>query len=356
MAGQDGSESETELDCRCWSVQPRMAPLCACEKAVRPGRQAVLAAAARGMFSRVGNTTYWVGAGDEPRTLLEQFALQVFWHHLTRLGWSREAVLRLGKAAGAEYWVQKRSPKQPLGRRSINWHYDKDEALVEDYGIMIHPLVATATYLCRGGAPLVVLTKPTLDTGPDGASVAPLEGCAADAFVVFPAPGRHAAFRGKLLHGCPAELEGRSGERLSVLVNVWLHHKPFDLCRWRLRARLRSQSLCKLRGGGLARLFSPGAEVPPSRVRLAAGGAGADGEFAVQSIPFGPWQLSGLRVPRAPREGVWVVRQSPGQLSVSLRAERRQAQRRKASPAVKRRPAAAPDAGPRKRPRSAGEG
>lgn len=374
MSDKEGSDSEAEIDPRSWSTKPRMPALCAWEKAVSKERQAPLVAAAQAMFSNVGNVTYWVGATDAPQTLMEQFALQVFWYHVKRLGWSRDALARLGQVAGAEYWVQKRSPRQPLRRRSINWHYDKDEALIEDYGIMIHPVVATATYFCQGGAPLVALTKPLLNAGPDCTVDLPTKDSVADAFMVFPCRGRHVAFRGSMLHGCPAELEGQQTERLSILVNVWLHHRPFDMIRWRPRTRLSAQSLCRGRGK-LLRVFSPGPSVKPQRTRFPLDSVnGSCSSFKVPAIFFGPWQLRGLRLPSGLSKGVWVVRQPPRQLAVSARGERRQVRRRpaasrsgeergrepgkqaassQASRAAKRRQALPPTGRPRKRPATA---
>eukprot|EP01052_Picozoa_sp_SAG31_P028065 SAG31_NODE_2676_length_5264_cov_576.907278_5_plen_108_part_00 len=46
----------------------------------------------------------------------------------------------------------------------------------------------------------------------------------------YPVPGKHVAFNGRLLHGCPAELQSKTdGRRLTVLVNVWVNHIPVGL-------------------------------------------------------------------------------------------------------------------------------
>eukprot|EP00913_Durusdinium_trenchii_P016703 g15702.t1 len=52
-----------------------------------------------------------------------------------------------------------------------------------------------------------------------------------DAFVAFPQKALHVAFSGQLLHGVPGVLEHSRGERLALLVNVWLHHRPIGLER-----------------------------------------------------------------------------------------------------------------------------
>ena len=63
-----------------------------------------------------------------------------------------------------------------------------------------------------------------------------------NALVSFPVVGKHIAFNGRLLHGCPsscaprpAAASGHDGDtkRVSLLVNVWLNHKPIgveELC------------------------------------------------------------------------------------------------------------------------------
>lgn len=277
-----------------------------------------LARSARKVFAQVGNAPFWVAARSAPRTLLEQFALDVFWFHVERLGWTPEAIARLGRAAGAEFWVQRRLASQPVAKRGVGWHFDKDENLLDDCGLFVQPFVATATYLTGKGAPLVVLTKPTLKAGPDGSpqADAPDLGAprsASDAFVAFPSPGLHVAFRGSLLHGVPPFLEARKGERLSLLLNVCLRHRPLAMQRCHIGV-VRRLGLTRTSGRGLR----PGRPVR-IRSRYHASAANVAASDAVSLTPdVGSWQLDGLRLPRdLSPDGVWRVQQTPGSLTIS---------------------------------------
>merc|ERR1711957_680111 len=111
--------SEVELDVRVWGLRARIrkgAGRCLMPHVqawARPpmvikesGPEAEidgLARAARRMYAHVGNSAFWVSSRSTPRTPLEQFALDVFWFHVGRLGWKPEAIARLGRAAGAEF-------------------------------------------------------------------------------------------------------------------------------------------------------------------------------------------------------------------------------------------------------------
>eukprot|EP00931_Biecheleriopsis_adriatica_P073369 TRINITY_DN47667_c0_g1_i1.p1 TRINITY_DN47667_c0_g1~~TRINITY_DN47667_c0_g1_i1.p1 ORF type:complete len:342 (-),score=64.94 TRINITY_DN47667_c0_g1_i1:37-1062(-) len=339
MALQKEGDVELELDKRCWSIRPKMPALCAWEAAVNRNEQASLAAAARATYSRLGSESFWIAATESPQTLLEKFAREVFWFHVKRLGWSRKSILQM-RAAGAQYWIQKRVPAQPLSRRGMDWHFDQDVALLEDEGIIALPLLSTVTYFCSGGAPLAVLSKPKLVGGPDGMFVEPIDDALVDASLVYPAWGRHVAFHGKQLHGCLADLEERREERLSVLVNIWLYHEPLDLGQLRPPRRLPPELLCK--ASSSASFFRPGKAVLPSRVHRSGSQAEQDEQ---RTIAFGPWQLSGLKLPKGLGEGLWVVRQ-PRDLSLSLRPKRRAVRK-----PVKKRPAAC-SAAERKRQRA----
>merc|ERR1712187_593920 len=150
---------------------------------------------------------------------------------------------------------------------------DQDVAMLEDRGVVLLPLVSTVTYCCDGGAPVVVLTKPTLDAGPEG-----LEGMhlmpfdddddVVDTFIVYPSHGRHVAFRGTLLHGCPPKLEERCVERIAVLVNIWIHHEPFDLRQLRPPLKLPSENLRGNRRAEASVYLKPNIQVAASRVQL----------------------------------------------------------------------------------------
>ncbi|CAE7505069.1 CPK1 [Symbiodinium natans] len=245
---EDSQSDSSEVDCKVWSLRRRIAcrgrskPMPPMEAWQRPPGavafghkfETALAAAARRLARHGGASpkSYWIPAAAQPASVLQRFALQVFRFHTGRLGFTTKAIKRLGGGAGAEFWVQRRGAEVKKARRGMNWHFDKDEELLDDYGLCVHPLVATATYLTDQGAPLVILSAPTLRRKRDGAPEAeapPHSPGSAAAFVAFPARGLHVAFGGDLLHGVPAELEHGGGERLALLVNVWLHHRPSGL-------------------------------------------------------------------------------------------------------------------------------
>ena len=59
------------------------------------------------------------------------------------------------ETSGAEWWTQVIDDEDEIG-----WHWDKDYAL-EGSGVNVHPQLGTVTYFCDGGAPTVVVDRPT---------------------------------------------------------------------------------------------------------------------------------------------------------------------------------------------------
>lgn len=126
---------------------------------------------------------------------------------------------------GAEYWVQSRGEGE-----AINWHWDKDEQLRDNFSLWLHPFVATVTYLDDGGSPTVIFDSPRV--GHDGALME-VKG-SARVVASYPRAGKQLRFSGRLLHGCPPALaepleDGK--RRMTLLVNIWLNHKPLGLTR-----------------------------------------------------------------------------------------------------------------------------
>ena len=214
--------------------------------------------------------TYWLAADAEPRCALERLAKHVFDAHVG------DAVERFvanessaqpfdASRSGAEWWTQVVDIDDEIGV-----HWDKDYGL-EPSGLNVHPQIGTVTYFSSFGAPTLMARKPTpmffsesvagafedLQTDysdrehmcfferraglPDHAS--------ANAFLSFPAFGKHVAFDGRWLHGALPELSRKTerasegddendGEdeknptsstttkRVTFLVNVWLNHVP----------------------------------------------------------------------------------------------------------------------------------
>mmetsp|Transcript_6807 Transcript_6807/g.27821 ORF Transcript_6807/g.27821 Transcript_6807/m.27821 type:complete len:445 (+) Transcript_6807:182-1516(+) len=214
--------------------------------------------------------TYWLAADAEPRCALERLAKHVFDAHVG------DAVKRFvanessaqpfdASRSGAEWWTQVVDIDDEIGV-----HWDKDYGL-EPSGLNVHPQIGTVTYFSSFGAPTLMARKPTptffsesvagafedLQTHHSDrehmcffARRAGLPAFAsANAFLSFPAFGKHVAFDGRWLHGALPELsrktEGASegdgendGEneknptrltttkRVTFLVNVWLNHVP----------------------------------------------------------------------------------------------------------------------------------
>ncbi|CAE8616585.1 unnamed protein product, partial [Polarella glacialis] len=298
------------------------------------------------------------------RTVLDRFALDVFWFHASRLGLSQDEVRTLGRVAGAECWVQRRTAAQPASERGMDWHYDKDEDLLDERDIAVTPTVSTVTYLSSVGAPLVVVSHTHLER--EGGALSGFGDAEVRAFVNRPLFGRHVAFDGGLLHGCPARLGETAGERLSLVVNVWLDHRPlgtvtsesyFADARHRPRQTAEDTSghqLSRIRRRrvqdkqdkqrehshdtepdghlflldsceGSSALFAPGTSQSEVEERCCRDEAEAG---AVElPVEFGPWKVSGLRAPREFRStlgaeddqrGLWCIRHPAGQVKLEL--------------------------------------
>jgi hypothetical protein len=146
----------------------------------------------------------------------------------------------------------------------VGWHFDADYGLEDQApGLLLHPRVATVTYLSNCGAPTVVTDCMT----PKQGKVQHLDGKSlSNAWVSYPKIGKHVAFDGRLLHGAPSDVfpslrtllanaantttseepptkrskvdtlsksqddhdKQQPQERVTLLVNVWLNHCPLD--------------------------------------------------------------------------------------------------------------------------------
>jgi hypothetical protein len=192
--------------------------------------------------------------GWEP---LEAFAASVFAFHTADVS---DPIDR--SCSGAELWFQVRTgadagaadvtADEEGDGASINWHFDKDEELLDQCDIYMHPFISTVTYLSDVGAPTVVFGDGRITH--EGALLSRRdrfdgEVCKeeqaeplANAFVSFPRVGKHIAFNGRLLHGCPRTCAPRTAiaestaqdaaggsKRVTMLVNVWLNHRPVGL-------------------------------------------------------------------------------------------------------------------------------
>ena len=225
-------------------------------------------------LTQLTKDTFWISHGDEPENLLEKFALEVFHYHTKKL--NLEIV---EDNSGAEYWCQVKDTDDSSNTKEsgVDLHYDKDEFLAEALEIAVFPDISTVTYLTENkkSAPTLILDN-IIEKEPGE----PIH----QAMMVFPKKNRHVAFGGGLLHGAPGTLTQlmRTGEedshakaaaaqaaqsstikvreegegekeaeeendgptrprtgsfkstkniRVTLLVNIWLKHKPVSVNR-----------------------------------------------------------------------------------------------------------------------------
>ena len=208
--------------------------------------------------------TYWLSADTSPRCALEEIARKVFEFH------TKIAVEEYEKAynnnmnvASCSSHEQEMPPPFDLSRSGAEWwtqcidggdeigmHWDKDYAL-EQSDLNIHPQIGTVTYFSGHGAPTLMVRKRTpvyfsesvaggfddfqtsfMGNYSDSSRQVP-QHTDCDAFLSYPAIGKHVSFDGSWLHGALPELAGKrkthkkeSTTRVTFLVNVWLNHVP----------------------------------------------------------------------------------------------------------------------------------
>lgn len=217
------------------------------------------------------------GKGDseitppQPQTTLEKLALGIFQAHLDLLLLRQQEEAGRGGApaeidlsqSGAEWWTLYVDGEDG----GVGWHWDKDYHAELEEGRNVHPYLGTVSYLSDAGAPTVVLAQRT--AGPDVAPEDYVGGSnygsggrrpVTRAYVSKVVPGKHLAFDGRLLHAAPTDLFDRIKEemrsrspksgggdnsqrsrnrkgpngsskrpkRATLLVNVWINHKPHD--------------------------------------------------------------------------------------------------------------------------------
>lgn len=136
----------------------------------------------------------------------------------------------------------------------VGMHFDADYGLEAQMpNFLLHPRVATITYLSDIGVPTLILDKRS--PAPSDVDKKGLAGDINKAWLSHPSFGKHVAFDGRLLHGAPGEYfpaadstakssepkakrakvdqdfnNGKvfSGKRITFLVNIWLNHCPID--------------------------------------------------------------------------------------------------------------------------------
>ena len=270
-SGGDGEVGE-------WKKEALLARMVSDCRAVFTAR----AAASKSQYS--AGETFWLAADASPRCALEALARRIFELHTAEASAAAAAAAVAAAGAkpggggsgdvgnvtsslhpfqpfdpsrsGAEWWTQVLDARDEIGL-----HWDKDYGL-EGADLNVHPHVATVTYLCGEGAPTLMVRKTTpvyYSHSVEGPLGPPWE---ANAYLSWPAPGKHVAFDGRWLHGAPTELaaatsgdgdastaapkqkdhrkqkrsqagagaragaRARAQPRVTFLVNVWLNHVP----------------------------------------------------------------------------------------------------------------------------------
>ena len=222
--------------------------------------------------------TFFVPSLMKPRCALEALALKIFQQHTQHLTPNKHYN---PENSGAEFWTlildsihrdedeeedeEDNQDEDDEDDDEVGMHFDADYGLEEQLpNYMIHPRVATVTYLTSVGVPTLILEKsspPPMDT-----SKTSLNGDIRNGWLSYPQKGKHIAFDGRLLHGAPGaffppynntlesqncdsqkrrklengQIETRSLEpkRVTFMVNIWLNHCPID-------AELMDQELCQ---------------------------------------------------------------------------------------------------------------
>lgn len=309
------------------------------ENAVHPTWLPVLARAARAVYSRDEDTTFWISASATPRGILESFALHTLRSHVKASGYLPDQITssipgRSGKPLlGAEWWIQQRV--ESAEKKGIEWHCDEDIDLAERKGVSLSPALATVTYLTSYGAPLILLSAPTFRQYSDG-SESSLEGLgnlSNEVYVSHPVAGKHLAFDGRLLHGVPTDdrIHHRAGERLSLMVNVWVGRQPSG---WR-NGRWEPPALGQGPEGPDNEDAGAGISAPDGPLCLGQASVSdvidlrcnaVDGkrlDLFEMDIECGPWKIDGAVLPlnMDSVEGLRCVRLSRGALSARYREE-----------------------------------
>ena len=236
--------------------------------------------------------TFWIDDTMTPRCRLEQMAHDILQYYCPSPSTtSSTSTTAHPRKCGAEWWVQIRPSPESISRYTaptfqrndksntintagtddkidsdgdnactmetdtdgISFHWDKDEDLriLCNGSVYVHPHLSTVTYLTDGGdaaAPTFIaehvrvsnLTGEWIDRDSTQERTS--------AFISWPSQGKHLCFDGRYLHAAPSNLVNTSKKlltrteenkdpivmtrrqrRYTFLVNIWLHHRPFNV-------------------------------------------------------------------------------------------------------------------------------
>ena len=306
-----------------------------------------------------GGWTHWVDDRMVARCALEGLALAVMRWHVERLGSHAHG------EPGAEYWVQVRSADEAM---SIHWDCDEElkgktgEHLPPYLATVTYltsvgtpTLVLPVSADARGRAVAMCPVRTAASAAPVGDAESNLAAdaeagvcdespalggswcAAADAYASFPVAAKHLAFDGRLLHGAPtaeaatdeetdddvvadrAASEGTGtvgggsngseggGDalRVTILVNLWLAHRPMGVevlpeeMVSALESRLPTSALPHAAARASVSFGAAAVAIPAQRalVALEASGALAGGpirDFSIGSFHHPPVQVHRL--------------------------------------------------------------
>jgi hypothetical protein len=233
--------------------------------------------------------TYFLPCAMKPRCALEQLVQSIFQLHTKDL----DPATFIPEQSGAEWWtlvlndsesmdttkaVQEPDDEEDEDEEEdddVGLHFDADYGLEAQVpNLLVHPRIASVTYLSDYGSPTVVFAKssPSSQTNvQDRCPTKSLAGSITQAWLSHPRVGKHMAFDGRLLHGAPSTffpaikskdvahvdelVHANDGEseppckkpkitesnaplentlsvqpqqRITLLVNIWLNHCPMD--------------------------------------------------------------------------------------------------------------------------------
>lgn len=234
--------------------------------------------------------TFFLPANQRPRCALEALAMMIFEKHTEHLpagtfnpatsgaNWwtlvldddeqkqqeQKEGVYGTSAARDSDKEEEEDDAEEEDGDDEVGLHFDADYELEEQTtNILLHPRVATVTYLSDYGAPTVIfnLKSPPMEDVERKSLEVPID----KAWMSHPQIGKHTAFDGRLLHGAPAlyfpSLQSKAAmstdpeppvkrqkvdavaaqlnrKRYTLLVNVWLNH-------WVMDAALLDDKVCQ---------------------------------------------------------------------------------------------------------------
>lgn len=205
--------------------------------------------------------TFFLPATMQPRCALEALAKSIFQKHVAHL----EPGTFNPAQSGANWWTlvlddDEGNPSNGDDEQEedeVGLHFDADYELEEQTtNLLLHPRVATITYLSDYGAPTLILEQKSPPM--EDLKKTTLEKGIKKAWLSHPAVGKHTVFDGRFLHGAPALYfpslketkrapDGEesapkrvkvSKKRYTLLVNIWLNH-------WVMDAGVLDEEICK---------------------------------------------------------------------------------------------------------------